>query len=131
VSIPRRLWQIAERYVRGVASGGGAPRHLSDAERELEEFLNGRRATSPPPPPPSPPPPPPREHPLAPHFRTLGVPVGSDLATVERAWRRLVLQNHPDRFMHDLAKQKVAAARLREINAAHEALERALQPHGK
>jgi DnaJ-class molecular chaperone len=131
VSIPRRLWQIAERYVRGIASGDGAPRHLSDAERELEEFLTGRRAPSPPPPPPSPPPTPPREHPLAPHYRTLGVPAGSDLATVESAWRRLVLQNHPDRFMHDPAKQKSAAARIREINAAHDVLERALDGRGK
>jgi DnaJ-class molecular chaperone len=129
VSIPRRLFRIAEQYLRGLSNGDHSPRHLADAERELEEFLRGHRATPPPPPPAAAPPP--REHPLAPHYRALGVPVGSNLATVESAWRRLVLQNHPDHFMDDPAKQKSAAARLREINAAHEALERALDGRGK
>ena len=40
------------------------------------------------------------------------------------------LQNHPDRFMHDPARQKEATARLREINAAHDALEQALEARG-
>jgi DnaJ-class molecular chaperone len=127
VSIPRRLWRIARNYAesRGLGEiGERAADYLSDAARELEEFLGGSRT----PPSPPPPPPPPREHPLAAHYRTLGVPVGSDLETVERAWRRLVLATHPDRFMHDPARQKEASARLREINAAHEALEAALSP---
>jgi DnaJ-domain-containing protein 1 len=127
VSIPRRLWRIARNYAgtRGVEIGERAMGGLSDAARELEEFLNGSRS-APAPPPKNPPPP--REHPLASHYRTLGVPVGSDLETVERAWRRLVLETHPDRFMHDPVRQKEANARLREINAAHEALEAALSP---
>lgn len=125
MSIPKRLWRIARaRAARGMGEfAGRAAGHLSDAARELEEFLNAGRTTAPP----GSPPPPPREHPLAPHYRTLGIPVGSDLKTVERAWRRLVLENHPDRFMHDPVRQKQANVRLREINAAHEALEKALQ----
>jgi DnaJ-domain-containing protein 1 len=135
MSIPRRLWRIAQGYVKN--SGlGGIPGYLSDAERELEEFLGRRR-------PPTTDHRPPSEgatngagpgarsqepgaeefHPLARHYRTLGIPAGSDLETVEKAWRRLVLENHPDRFMHDAELQKAASDRLREINAAHEALE--------
>lgn len=125
MSIPRRLWRIARRYAekQGLGEiGERAADYLSDAARELEEFLGNARKS------PAPPPPPPREHPLAGHYRTLGVPVGSDLPTIERAWRRLVLENHPDRFMHDPARQQQATTRLREINAAHEALEAALSP---
>jgi DnaJ-class molecular chaperone len=124
LSIPRRLWRIARNYAERQGFGEVGERasaYLSDAARELEEFLQGTRATPAPPPPP-------REHPLAHHYRTLGVPIGSDLETVERAWRRLVLETHPDRFMHDPERQKAASARLREINAAHEALEEALSP---
>jgi DnaJ-domain-containing protein 1 len=142
LSIPRRLWHIARTRVTdslrtrigtGVGAEGWstigeiaerAAGQIADAARELEEFLSGSRT---PPPPPPRTPPPPREHPLAAHYRMLGVAVGSDLTTVERAWRRLVLENHPDRFMDDPARQKQANDRLREINAAHEVLEKALQ----
>jgi hypothetical protein len=154
MSIPRRLWRIAQGYVRN-GGLGNLPGYLADAEAELEEFLGRKRPTT------NDQRPPFEDgatgrrgdgatgpgnngttgagsqepgarsaseasHPLARHYRTLGIPVGSDLETVEKAWRRLVLENHPDRLMHDPERQKAASDRLREINAAHEALEAAL-----
>jgi DnaJ-class molecular chaperone len=94
---------------------------LSEAERELEEFL-GSATDAPPAPPP---------HPLAQQYATLGVPVGADAATVEKAWRRLVLQHHPDRFADDPSAERAANERLRRINEAHDAVIRWIREQEK
>jgi DnaJ-domain-containing protein 1 len=117
MSLPRRLWRLARHSVRGIPSiptftfdarEAGHPQR--EAERELEEFL-GTAAEAPPTPPP---------HPMTQQYVTLGVPVGADAATVEKAWRRLVLKNHPDRFADDPAAERAANERLRRINEAHD-----------
>ena len=53
-------------------------------------------------------------------FLNSRLPTSSDAEAVERTWRRLVLQNHPDRFAADPAAERTAADRLREINKAHD-----------
>jgi DnaJ-class molecular chaperone len=125
MSIPRRILHIARRTLNDFADGFQEPTHRSDARDELESFLAGPGRRSSTPPPSAAPPPPP--DPLKLHYDILGAPVGADLETVERIWRKLVLENHPDRFMHDLAMQQRASERLRRINAAHDVLERELQ----
>jgi DnaJ-domain-containing protein 1 len=123
MTIPRRLIRIAQRTLADLADGLSEPAHRADARDELESYLAGpgRRptasSTAPPPPP----------DPLKPYYDALGAPVGADLATVEKIWRRCVLKNHPDRFMHDPAEQKRAADRLRKINDAHDVLDRELR----
>jgi DnaJ-class molecular chaperone len=123
VSLPRRLWRLARHSVRSLPNftldGHPTNRTLSDAERELEEYLETAAA------PPSPPPP----HPMVEQYATLGLTVGADVATVERTWRRLVLKNHPDRFAGDPVAEKTASERLRRINAAHEEVVRWLRDH--
>jgi DnaJ-domain-containing protein 1 len=125
MSLPRRLWRLARESARAIPTR--AP-WLSDessarraAERELEEFL-GSASSMPPDSPTSSPP-----HPLERHYRTLNVEIGANAETVERAWRRLVLQHHPDRFAADPAAERAANVRLREINTAHEELMRWLR----
>jgi len=121
MSLSRRLLRIAQRRLTDLAEAIAEPTDRSDARAELESYLTGPRYR------PTPPPPPPPPDPLQPYYETLGAPVGADLATVEKIWRRQVLENHPDRFMHDPAAQQRAAERLRRINAAHEVLERELR----
>lgn len=120
MSVSRRLIRIARQTLADLTDGMHEPADRVDARQELESYLAGPRYQ------PKPPPPPPPPHPLKQFYEALGAPVGSDLATVEKIWRRKVLENHPDRFMHDPAEQRRASDRLRRINAAHEVLVREL-----
>jgi len=120
VSLSQRLLRMARQALDELADGLREPAAHADARRELEEALAGPRYQ------PKPPPPPPPPHPLKQLYEALGAPVGADLATVEKIWRRQVLQNHPDRFMHDPAEQKRASDRLRRLNDTHDALVREL-----
>jgi DnaJ-domain-containing protein 1 len=117
MSLSQRLLRIARQALDEIADGLREPAAHADARRELEESLAGPRYHPKPPPPP---------HPLKAQYDAIGAPVGADLATVEKIWRRQVLANHPDRFMHDPAEQKLASDRLRRLNAAHDVLVRAL-----
>jgi hypothetical protein len=123
MSLSRRLIRIARQTVTDLAGGLSESGDRFDARRELDEFLNGP-GRRPSPPPTAPPPPPP--DPLKPYYDLLGAPVGTDLAGVEKIWRRRVLATHPDRFMHDPVEQGRAAARLRRLNEAHDILVREL-----
>jgi len=120
MSFSQRLIRIARQTLTDLADSVSEPTDRADARQELESYLTGPRY-QPKPPPPAPPP-----HPLKQHYDALGAPVGSDLATVEKIWRRKVLENHPDRFMHDPAEQRRASDRLRRLNAAHDVLIREL-----
>jgi len=54
-------------------------------------------------------------------YRVLGLTEDADDAEVDRAWRRLIAQYHPDRMpgaAEELRRQ--AEARAREINRAHD-----------
>ena len=59
-------------------------------------------------------------------YNALGVPQGSDLPTVRKAYRKLTLQYHPDRFANDLDKQKAATEVTRKLNEAFNGLKRYL-----
>ena len=145
MSMGYRMWRIARRRVMqglGLEEGAGS-RRTDPAREELDEFLqeqdddptaSRRGATAGGPgdwrrtPPsasrkPSSPPP----HPYAAEYKLLGVPVGSDFATVQQCWRRLVRQTHPDRFAGDPEEQQRASERLRAINEAYHRLEAHLQ----
>lgn len=117
MSLSERLLRLARQALDELADGLREPAAHAEARRELEEALAGPHYQPKPPPPP---------HPLKDLYDALGAPVGADLATVEKTWRRQVLKNHPDRFMHDLAEQKRASDRLRRLNDAHDELVREL-----
>lgn len=123
MTLSRRLLRILGQAISDLTDSIAEPSDRADARQELESFLAGpgTRRSNPPPPPPPPP------DPLQPYYAVLGAPVGADLATVEKIWRRRVLENHPDRFMHDPAEQKRAGERLRRLNEAHEVLVRELR----
>jgi DnaJ-domain-containing protein 1 len=59
-------------------------------------------------------------------YNALQVPQGSDLATVRKAYRKLTLQYHPDRFANDPDKQKAATEVTRKLNEAYNGLRRYL-----
>jgi len=55
-------------------------------------------------------------------YRTLEVEPGADLKTVRRAYRKLMLQYHPDRFANDPEKLKVATEVSRKLTEAYNGL---------
>ncbi len=52
-------------------------------------------------------------------YRTLEVPIDSDLDTVRKAYRRLVAKYHPDRFADEPAKYEAATEVTRKITVAY------------
>ncbi len=61
-------------------------------------------------------------------FRVLGVPVGSDLATVQAAYEKLARRCDPRRFDNSPAEQQEAERILERINSSYEALKKRLDP---
>ena len=59
-------------------------------------------------------------------YNDLEVAQGSDLKTVRKAYRKLTLQYHPDRFANDPDKQKAATEVTRKLNEAYNGLRRYL-----
>ncbi|MEE1541126.1 MAG: DnaJ domain-containing protein [Paludibacteraceae bacterium] len=58
-------------------------------------------------------------------YAKLGLRPGADLEEVKRAYRRLVFENHPDRFVNASESARVAAEeRTRELNRAMETIEK-------
>jgi hypothetical protein len=58
----------------------------------------------------------------------LGVPAGSDLATVESKYEELIRRCNPDRFPKDSAERKTAQEILNRVNTAHASLTKRLDP---
>jgi DnaJ-domain-containing protein 1 len=59
-------------------------------------------------------------------YKTLEVEPGADLKTVRRAYRRALLQYHPDKFANDPDKQKAATEVTRRLTEAYNGLTRYL-----
>jgi hypothetical protein len=58
----------------------------------------------------------------------LGVPAGSDLATVEAKYEELIRRCNPDRFPKDSAERKTAQEILNRVNRAYASLTKRLDP---
>lgn len=63
---------------------------------------------------------------LARCWANLELPYGADLSQVKKAWRRLMKKYHPDRFIDDASKKKVATELAQKITQSYETLERHL-----
>lgn len=59
-------------------------------------------------------------------YKTLEVQPGADIKTVRRAYRRAMLQYHPDKFAQDPDKQKAATEVTRRLTEAYNGLSRYL-----
>lgn len=59
-------------------------------------------------------------------YKTLEVPPGSDLKAVRRAYRKALLQYHPDKFANDPEKQAAATEITRRLTEAYNGLTRYL-----
>ncbi|HVK03828.1 MAG TPA: J domain-containing protein [Armatimonadaceae bacterium] len=66
--------------------------------------------------------------PNASDYRILGVPIASDLATVQAAYEKLARRCDPRRFPDGSTEQKEAERILVRVNAAYDALRRRLDP---
>jgi len=55
-------------------------------------------------------------------YRTLEVEPGADLQTIRRAYRKLMLQYHPDRYANDPEKLQVATEVTRKLTEAYNGL---------
>lgn len=65
---------------------------------------------------------------LAELYATLETPVGADLETVKRNFRRLMRKHHPDMNGGSPAQVKAATERSMKLTTAYQELERKLQP---
>ncbi len=66
--------------------------------------------------------------PNASDYRVLGVPIGSDLGTVQSAFEKLARRCDPRRFPENSREQKDAQRILERVNVAFEALRKRLDP---
>lgn len=66
--------------------------------------------------------------PNASDYRVLGVPIGSDLGTVQSAFEKLARRCDPRRFPENSREQKDAQRILERVNVAFEALRNRLDP---
>ena len=64
---------------------------------------------------------------LAELYSNLEVPYGSSLATVRKAWKRLLRKYHPDRHSKDPEKRKIADELAQRLNGAYEQLQKRLE----
>jgi DnaJ like chaperone protein len=70
--------------------------------------------------------PPPQGQRVSDALAVLGLTRGADAHDIKTAWRRLSMENHPDRVTHLGPEfRKLAEKRMREINAAYETLKEA------
>jgi DnaJ-domain-containing protein 1 len=59
-------------------------------------------------------------------YRTLELQPGADLKEVRRAYRKMLLQYHPDRYANDPEKYKVATEVTRKLTEAYNGLQQTL-----
>ena len=64
---------------------------------------------------------------LAELYSNLEVPYGSNLATVRKAWKRLLRKYHPDLHSKDPEKRKIADELALRLNGAYERLHKRLE----
>ncbi len=64
---------------------------------------------------------------LAALYANLEVPYGTDIATVRKAWIRLLRKYHPDLHSKDLEKRKIADELTERLNGAYERLRKRSQ----
>jgi curved DNA-binding protein CbpA len=67
---------------------------------------------------------------LAPHYEVLGLPPGSPLASVKRAYLREIKTWHPDRYSPNSLLREQAEERTKALTAAYAALSKALKEPG-
>ena len=60
-------------------------------------------------------------------YQTLELPTGASLPQVQKAWRKLAMVWHPDRFPHNSDLQREAEERTKQINNAYDILKRYLK----
>ena len=68
-----------------------------------------------------------RDHEIARYYANLEIPYGSDLATVRKAWKKLLRKYHPDLHSDDPEKIRIANKLVQGLNKAHEELEKRLK----
>lgn len=63
---------------------------------------------------------------IAGYYANLEIPYGSDIETVNRAWKILLRKYHPDLHSTDPEKVELANKIVQQLNKAHAALEKYL-----
>jgi len=125
LSLFDRLYRVARAHARRAfenrqGTGGENSRTWRDAGHRTHDGSSGhsdRRE------------PPPRgpDQKIAEYYAALEVPVGSDLDTVKKAWKRLLRKYHPDLHAQNPEKRRIAQELSQGLNEAYAALERHLK----
>jgi DnaJ-domain-containing protein 1 len=114
----RAAWEELDDYMRGGSAAGGAGASGAESSdgggrgsKGGYDSSGGPRRHRPEPP---------VDESLRKDFANLEVPFGSDIDTVRRSYKTLILRYHPDKFGGDPEKQRVALEITKKINESFE-----------
>ncbi len=122
MNLLQRFDRLIQSYVRAPDVGHSAEFRAAwdELERFIEEDESTHGAATPRP-----------ADPFERDFAVLGVPVGSSLESVRKAYRREVSQYHPDLFTNDPEKERAAAELTRRLTASFERIRSHYREQGR
>jgi len=106
-----RLIRIVESWVNNIDSGIGSSHSYRRAGQKNDRSNTGRYETKSD-----------RDPKLAEYYANLEIPYGSDIETVQSAWKKLMRRYHPDLHANDPEKRQTAEILAQRLNKAYEEL---------
>jgi DnaJ-domain-containing protein 1 len=106
-----RLIRIVESWVNTVDSGTRSSNSYRRSEQQSGQSHSGQYETNPD-----------RDPKLEEYYANLEIPYGSDIETVQSAWKKQMRRYHPDLHANDPEKRKTAKILAQRLNKAYEEL---------
>lgn len=124
MGIPNRLFRLAKAYVNDWLNKDKENADFDDDiwedfEREERQQQRRQRYNRP------------RDPKIVQYYERLNIPYDSDYQTVREAWKRLMKKYHPDKYVNDPQKIKMATKISQELTEAYKEIEKYLKLQGR